>query len=563
QFTYTYTNNVKPDFFKAYPSRKGLTWAEKNELQKLARYRVVSNIVWQVSSIVLTNPLVLNSTNFHNHYNQQKAIPLPLLTGLNSEQIARFVESGAEIPGLELEVLPFRHYPHQSLAAHTIGYVMKFEKGENEDEDENEDEFSFNYFLPDFIGKTGIESGYDDRLRGKAGGKSLLVNNIGYSQKEDVWLEPEAGKNVSLTIDLDLQRATERILQSSGEDTRGAAVVMDVNSGDVLAMASVPNFDLNMFVNRSAYTREDWERIMDKDLAPQFNRATRGAYPPGSIFKIVVAMAAIEEGLLKPQEELFTPGYYMLGKRKIKDFSPIPGNFNFKEAFKHSINHYFIEFGLRLGPNKIIELGNKFNLNDGRPGYFPAIDAGPLRLKKDGTKWQDGDTANLSIGQGEIAVTPLQMAVMTSAVANGGKVFKPRLVSRIDDQETSSVEELPQGVVVSQLNARPETFNIIKAAMLADVEEPGGTGKGAFVPGMGICGKTGTAQLMVNGKMDYITWFVSFAPFHSPRYAVVVMIESGRTGGADCAPKAREIFKAIQKLEARDYKETLNNVALN
>jgi len=480
---------------------------------------------------------------------EQLAMPMELLTDLGPEQIALFMERAVDIPGIELEVEPYRFYPNGMLAAHTLGYVQQ------EMEPESEEEIHFRYRLPDYRGKTGVEDNFDEDLRGKAGAKAILVNNIGYRQHEETWDTPDPGKNVYLTLDLDLQKTAEKALSAGASDTRGAIVVMNCRNGDVLAVASAPAFDPNMFVRPREYSSNDWTRLNDDILTPQYNRALQGAYHPGSIFKIVVGLACFENHVMTPEETVNNPGYFTLGRRKIKDTAP-PGEYDFKEAFKHSCNYYFIDFGLKVGMDKILEMGERFNLGDKtglvqptleRKGYFPKVGE---PFKQDGTRWMDGDTANLCIGQGEILVTPVQMAVMTAAVANGGKVLSPRLVMQVEDQsDKKDPEALLPTHVERDLNVNPKNLELIRQAMLADVEEEGGSGKLAYIPGMGICGKTGTAQVLKKGRMDHITWFVSFAPFENPKYAVVVMVESGSSGGGTCAPKAKDVYKAIQKME--------------
>jgi len=464
------------------------------------------------------------------------------------------MEKAVDLPGIELEVEPYRYYPNGPLAAHALGYVQQ------EIQPEAEEELHFRYRLPDYLGKTGIEGGFDDDLRGKAGAKAILVNNIGYRQSEETWVSPDPGKNVVLTLDLDIQKAAETALAASGPDTRGAVVVMNVHNGDILAMASAPDYDPNMFVRPRDYSSNDWARLNDEKLTPQYNRALQGAYNPGSIFKIIVALACFENNLMPPDQVVYNPGVFTLGRRRIKDTAP-PGEYDFKEAFKHSCNYYFIDFGLKVGPEKIVEMGDRFNLGDKtgvvqpsleKQGYFPKV---AQLVKQDGSRWMDGDTANLCIGQGEVLVTPVQMALMTSVIANGGKLYKPRLVMQVEDQEKNQLETLPAGQLERDLQLNPVHLDLIRKAMLADVEEEGGTGKAAYIPGMGISGKTGTAQIRVHGRLDHITWFVSFAPFDNPRYAVVVMVESGSSGGGTCAPKAKEVYKAIQKQEQERLKK--------
>ncbi len=550
QFLYEYTNSVVKEFV-ARNGRRPKT-DEKNELSRVARYRVASNIVWQVSSAVLPLPLVLLPEAFEKHYAEKRAIPMPIVTDLTPQQMALFMERAWDLPGIELEVEPYRFYPYGSLAAHALGYVRR----ENKDDDEpGESDMTFHYRLPDYDGVTGLEGGFNDQLRGAPGAKAILVNNVGYRQSEETWQESVPGRNVILTLDLDIQKAAERALLMSGPDTRGAAVVLDTRTGDILAMASAPSFDLNMFVRPRDFSTNEWARMNDKELLTQYNRALQGAYHPGSTFKIIVALAGFEAGMINPADTVTVPPErkYWIGKRSIRDTAP-PGVYDFKEAFKHSCNCYFIEYGLKLGPDRIIEMGNRFNFGDKtgvvqpgleERGYFPV-----QRRKKSGDKWTDGDTANLSIGQGEVIVTPMQLALMTAAVANGGKLLKPRLVVELEDQLTTRrLETMPEAQIEREIPLNQRGLNLIRAAMLADVEENGGSGKEAYIPGMGICGKTGTAQVEKNGGIDHITWFVSYAPYQNPKYAVVVLVESGVSGGLSCAPKAKEIYKTIQRIE--------------
>lgn len=555
-FTHEYTNSVRAEWLAANPGKK-LSAAVKAELNRASRYRVVSNIVWQVSSAVLPQPLILNERPFTKHYNESLALPFPIIENLAPEQLARFMERSAKIPGVELEVVPMRYYPNGSMAVHLMGFVRQ------EVVRSDEEGIAFEDKTPVLVGKVGIEQSFDEQLRGRPGIKSILVNNLGYRQNEDVWSPPLAGQNVRLTIDVDVQKAAEKALTSvgvmTGPTVRGAAIAMDVRTGDILAVASSPTYNPEMFLGTVSH--EEYQRLLDPQLRPQLNRAFYGSYQPGSIFKIITSFAALEANLIDPRQVFYNAGYYMVGRRRIDDTAP-PGNYDFREAFIHSSNSYFIEYGLRAGPQRIIEMGNRYGLGERTgvvvrgqetPGYFPETGQ---QFKKDGARWMDGDTANLSIGQGEIIVTPLQMAVMTAAVANGGKVLKPRVVMEVSGGEVAELTDIEVPTqIVDEVQLNPETLRIVREAMHADVTSKGGTGIEAHVPGFNVCGKTGTAQVRrtkaEGGGIDHTTWFVSFAPFESPRYAVVVMVESGPSGGAACAPKAREILKALKAMEER------------
>lgn len=520
-------------------------------LRQEARYEVVSNVVTQVGQR-LRQPLWLNPTNFERHYKDRLALPCPVLMNLSATQIARFEEQSTSPIGVDLEVQSTRWYPFDTAAAHVLGHLRR-----NDDSQEGEEAF-FSFRLPDYRGEVGIECGFDKELRGMAGAKSVLVNNEGYSQTENVWSPAEPGSNVVLTIDLLLQQATERALQRVfGPETRGAAIVMDVHTGDILAMASSPTLNPNWYVQ--GITHAEWQRI--SDLHAEHNRATWENYMPGSIFKTVVGMAALEAGLnpeevieVEPNPANPAKGYKKVGNRVFRDLAE-PGPFNFRRALKRSSNSYFITVGLRIGPERIIRLGQRlhFGEREGLPtrqdasGSFPSL----ARLK---SGWTDGNTGNLCIGQDPVWVTPLQIAVLAAAIANGGDVLWPRLVDRIEAADpTLGVPPVvfPRSRVRDRLGVSPRTIQIMHDAMLGDTEDADGTGTSAAVPGIRICAKTGTAQVQDehNALTGHTVWFASFAPYEHPRYAVVVMVENGASGGHTCAPVAHDIYTAILEQE--------------
>lgn len=547
-FRYEYTNSVRKEFYRENPGKR-LTRSAADLLQREARYRVVSNILYQVSSRI-DQPRILMEEDFHRRYLNERTLPLLLLKDLPFPQVARYLETCSTLPSVALDVEPTRYYPYGSAAAHLLGYV-RLDKASTEDET-----FAFTYPLVDFKGVKGLELALDEQLRGRPGMKMVLVNHLAYRQSEEVWQTPEPGTNVVLTIDIEIQRATERALATVRPDVRGAAVVMDCNNGDILAIASAPTYDPNTFVD--GLTPEEWKSLNDEELRPLFNRAVYGAYPPGSTFKIVSGLAALEAGVLNPNQIYRSKGFFQIGSRgrHWKDTAGA-GDFDFRTAFAFSSNPYFQEYGLLAGPQKVVELAKRFGL--GEPtglvtrqeasGYLP--DHTRLR-KRDGNRWMDGDTANLCIGQGEITVTPLQMAVLTSAVANNGKVLIPRLIKELHPLDApDAAHALPAGQVRKEVNSRPDHLALIRRAMLDDVEYRDRSGRRASghlaaVKGMQVCGKTGTAQIRSGGK-DYVTWFVSFAPYSNPKYAVVVVVEEGASGGGTCAPVARQIYEALQK----------------
>jgi penicillin-binding protein 2 len=531
-----------------------LTLAQRGELEKKARFEVASNVIAKISQqLHLTQPLYLNPTNFERHYEQSRALPFPIVTNLTPAQIGLFEEQSTSAMGVDVETQSTRYYPFSNSAAHVVGYVKR-----DNSSMEGEESF-FSYRLPDYRGQVGIEGGYDKQLRGMAGSKSVQVNSAGYRQMETIWSPVELGSNLVLTIDIKLQQATEAALLRGSPTPMAAAVVMDVHSGDILALASIPTYNPNSFIH--GFLPAEYARLIDTNFNVQINRATQGAYAPGSIFKTIVGLAALESGwdpnaIIRATPNPANPGRAVIyvGHQPFHDTAP-PGDFNFRRALKLSSNYYFITAGLRTGIERIVRLGHHLHLGESAnlstrqeiAGSFPS-------LRRISSGWMDGNTANVSIGQDPILVTPLQMAVMASALANGGKVLWPRLVQRIQPQDPAhevGTVEIPAGQVRDELGVSPRNLAILKEAMLADVEDPDGTGRQAAVIGLRICGKTGTAQVKdIHGvTKSHNVWFLGFAPYDQPRYAVVVMVEGGSSGGGDCAPIAHNIYEAILERE--------------
>jgi penicillin-binding protein 2 len=528
-----------------------VTGKDRIMLQQESRLLVVSNLVFSLAQ-VLREPVPFNPEAFERHYKSRLALPYPVMRDISPSQIARFQERTIPLDGADLEVQSTRFYPHGSLAAHVLGRLQR-----DDDSTEGEEAF-FSYRLPDYRGLVGLEAIFDKRLRGSAGAKSVLVNNVGYRQTENVWLPAEPGQNLILTIHTGVQEAAEKGLQSAfGPTTRGAVVVMDVQNGDILALASSPTLDPNHFVQ--GFPRGEWQRITD--LRAELNRATQERYAPGSSFKLVIGLAALEAGLNPNEVHIAHPNPNQPSKaaafvrgKMFKDTAP-PGEYNFKRALKLSSNSYFIAAGLLAGPENIVRMAQQFHLGE-RTGLMPRQETAgfipPLDQVRRG--WRDVNTANISIGQDPILVTPLQIAVVTAAIANDGKVLWPRLAKRALPQDPilgERPEDFPGGRVRHQLEVAPRHLSLMRAAMLADVEDSDGTGTRAAVPGYRVCGKTGTAQVEnIHSQLTgHITWFASFAPYEQPKYAVVVMVENGVSGGATCAPIAGKVYTVLRDYE--------------
>ena len=541
---------------------------ETTQIIRTARYRVAQKVSEQVAG-VLQAPLPLNYTNFTRHYETARAMPFCLASNLSPQLVARFEEQAINSLGLDLEIQSKRLYPFNTTAAHLIGYVRSDDSSAT-----GEDAF-FSYRTPDYRGLIGIEGGLDQRLRGRAGAKSVQVNNLGYRQMETVLEEAVPGNNVVLTIDLEVQRATEAALRTNDAARRGAVVVMDVRSGDIIAMASNPTFNPNQFAN--GISRRDYHQL--QELTAEKNRATAENYQAGSVFKTIVALAALETPQARynphelyrvaPNPNKPTAGIIYVGNQPFRD-TVSPGDYDLRRAIAKSSNAYFIALGLRPGVfEHVVELGRRLHLgerfdNDNlplrqqAPGNFPSAQ----RVAK--SDWRDGDTASVCIGQGRMDVTPLQAAVMISAIANGGTVLKPRLVDRLMPHNPASIEPpfvIPRAQVRDRLGVKPRNLKLLHEAMLAETESEEGTGRHVQGCGFRVCGKTGTAELQTmqedgSGKKN-TTWFASFAPYEAPRYAVVVMVENGISGGTTCVPIAREVYIALKSFESRNTTKNL------
>jgi penicillin-binding protein 2 len=566
QFEYEYTNHVLPEYTnhlaeeyrRLHPGSAKLPAGAakvpagaRPGLKMEAKYNVVSNLSARVGAL-LQQTVALDAARFRHFDTNYTYVPMQILTNLNAEQIARFSEQLSNVPGLELETEPVRNYPHKDLAAHLLGYARPT-GGDRK------------YLPANYAGEAGLEQVFDEQLRGQEGEDLVLVNNQNYRQREETLSPNHLGGDLCLTLDLPIQRAAQQALSTELPNIRGAAVVMDVHSGDVLAMVSVPAFDPNEFVRAISPAR--FEQLNDPKMKPQANRATFEAYPPGSTFKIITAIAGLESGVMDPEEIYHSPanpldpshGIFNEQGYHIKDLAP-PGDYDFERAFYHSSNSYFCHYGMKAGLRKLLEVAKRFHLGE-KTGFAARQEVAGIvpRPEQAGKSMPLNSAPYVAIGQ-EITVTPLQMAVMVAAIANGGTIFWPRIVSSASSPETGEVEELyAKARVRDQVQLNPQHLQLIRAAMLQDTEHEGANAYAAFhypgssapyLPNFHVAGKTGTAEVD-SEELDYktVTWFDSFGPYENPRYAVVVMILDGGFGATHCAPVARKIYQAIVREE--------------
>lgn len=476
-------------------------------------------------------------------------LPIVIKDNLNLEEIARIEARQLEFPELFIDREPRRFYPFGQITAHVTGYIQEISP-----EELYSGEFK-NKLMGDLVGKTGLERKYEAWLEGINGKKLEIVDSLGRSHGEYSRIEPIAGKDLQLTLDLDLQKKAYELL----DGREGAIVALEPRSGEVLALVSSPSFDPNKFVSRLSH--QEWVEINSRGDNPLENRALRGLYPPGSIFKLTVALAALQKGIITAQTKYFCSGEANFYGRIFACWQRGGhGWVDLAEAIQNSCNVYFYNLGRKLGIENIANMAGQLGL--GRltgidlPGEKEGLIPNPEWKKKAlGEEWFSGETISVAIGQGPIQVTPIQIAVYTALIANRGHFVRPHLVK---NKELWS----PDGnASLSKIEIKPEYFEMIIEGMWRSVNQ-GGTGHLAMVPGFDVCGKTGSAQIISREKAEKMgltikphSWFTGFAPRLHPKIVVTVIVEYGGLGGASAAPLAREIFALYQRKINQELKK--------
>ena len=463
--------------------------------------------------------------------------PALIADSLSKDDILKVAGSFLDLPGILIQPSSKRQYPEKELACHLLGYIGRISEEEfREIEGYNKNEL---------IGKTGIEKYYEGYLKGKGGGEQIETDANGRMTRILGKNLPVSGANLYLTIDTKMQRIAEQAL---GENA-GSIVVLDVRNGAILGLVSKPNFDLNCFTR--PLTTKEARALFQSQYRPMFNRVIQAQYSPGSLFKIVDAYVGLEKEIINPRESFFCQGKFKIGNRNFSCFEGHNhGNVNLISALALSCNIYFYKLGLKTGAEPLIESAARFGLGkktgidlpSEKKGYIPTPTWKEKIFK---TKWYQGDTANLSIGQGYLLVTPIQMAVLTAAIANGGTVFRPFLVNKIEYPDRKIERKRP--ITQRTVSIFPRTKKMLDAGLFGVVEY--GTGQMAKIAGISIAGKTGTVQ--TSGK-DH-AWFVCYAPLPNPEVVIAILVEHGGKGGIDAAPIAREILNEYM-VNSRDTK---------
>jgi penicillin-binding protein 2 len=458
-----------------------------------------------------------------------------------------------DLPGVTLRARPRRNYTDGPMDAHVLGYLGEIGPKQLKNlKDEG-------YVLGDEIGQYGLEKKWEQYLRGKSGGQQVEVDALGRRVRVLSEVISGPGYTVHLTLDRKLQQTAYEALQGK----EGTIVVLDVHNGAILAMASTPAFDPNAFAR--GIKTDEWHALIKDRLRPLSNRAIQGQYPPGSAFKIVMAIAGLEEDAIQPDAKISDPGYFPFGNRVFRDWKKGGhGLVDLHRAIVESCDTYFYQLGTRLGIDKIAKwaralgLGEKSGvlLDDEKGGLVPDT---AWKRKRYRQPWYPGETPSVAIGQGYLTVTPLQLANMMAAVANGGTLYRPRLVSRVESIEGQRVyEQGPE--VIRTIALKPDTLTRVHNALTDVVQSAAGTGKAARSTIVALAGKTGTAQV-VEMKSAYLkteqlayfnrdhAWFVAYAPADKPQIAIAVLIEHGGHGGDAAAPMAKKVAEKYVELQ--------------
>ncbi|HOE15003.1 MAG TPA: penicillin-binding protein 2 [Candidatus Saccharicenans sp.] len=471
--------------------------------------------------------------------------PVIIKDNLKLEEVALIEARREEFPELQLQVEPRRYYPFETTAAHVLGYLQEVSPEEMKGNPHKK------WRGGEMIGKAAVEKQYDDYLTGQDGQLLETVDSLGRSLGEVNRIEPIKGQDLVLSIDLDLQKKAEGLL----EGKEGAIIVLDSGSGECLAWVSSPSYDPNRFITR--FSPEEWLSIINDPARPLENRVIRGQYSPGSIFKVVTALTSLETGLITDRTAFFCSGSINLyGKDFACWFKPGHGLLSLPEALKNSCNIYFYQLGRRLNVDTIARYARTLGLGQitgvdmpgEKEGLIPSSD---WKKKTQGEAWYPGETISVAIGQGPLLVTPLQVAALTACLANRGIRVKPR-VTRLEGK---------MGPVKDKTGINPKTFEKIIEGMWRSVND-GGTGHGAYQPGFDICGKTGSTQVISREKAERMikrgeepakthSWFTGFAPRYQPQVVVTVLVEFGGMGGQTAAPIAGEMFKLYREKYVR------------
>lgn len=476
--------------------------------------------------------------------------PVVVKDNLGMEEVTKISSRKLELPELRVETEPKRFYPFGNLAAHVLGYMQEVSS------EEMKENLYKGKSMGDLVGRTGVEKQYESSLVGKDGQLSEVIDNMGRSRGELERVDPKPGQDIELTLDFELQQKASTLL----EGREGAIVILDPWNGEILALASYPTYDPNKFVTR--FTPEEWMELVSRPDHPLENRAIRGLYAPGSIFKVTMALGALSAGVISADTVFFCGGTTLIYGRPFSCwFAGGHGGLSLGDGLRHSCNIYFYNIGRRMGIERIAEyaealgFGKKtgIDLPGEKEGLVPSP-AWSQKVRK--TEWYPGETISVSIGQGPLLVTPVQIAVHTGLVAGRGKMPMPHLIRRL--ALSQGREKILSSDLSSGQNIKSSAYEQVIRGMWRSVND-GGTGRAARIEEFDVCGKTGSTQTISRERAEKLkaeikthSWFTGFAPRDNPRVVVTILVEYGGMGGATAAPLARELFELYKKKYQHD-----------
>ena len=482
--------------------------------------------------------------------------PVRIKSDIDWNELANLEFNRVYLPGLFVDVRPRRAYDYGDLASHLIGYLGEVDENELKQAKETP------YRMGTLIGKYGVEYRWENDLRGTDGGRQIEVDALGREIRPLGIVEPFPGNNLFLTIDLDLQRTAEEAYQ----DKNGALVAMDPKTGRILAMVSKPSFEPDIFARN--ILPEEWKSLVENPHHPLQNKGIQGQYPAGSTFKIVTAIAGLESGSITPTTQFFCKGAFPYGNRDFRCWKEGGhGAISLHRALVESCDIYFYQVGLKVGVDLIAHYANEFNLGrvtgislpHEKPGTVPSS---AWKKKRFGVPWYSGETLSFSVGQGYLNATPLQLLMLISGVANGGKQYLPQVVERVENIYGKKLKEYPP-VELRKANVSETTLQIVQEALRGAVNDPHGTGWTCKLKEVKVAGKTGTAQVVrlpdnfKKGDMNRMpqkfrdhAWFVAYAPFEDPKIAIAVLVEHGGFGASAAAPIAKKVIEKFLNLES-------------
>jgi penicillin-binding protein 2 len=491
------------------------------------------DVVNRISKVTGLPPEVTRDTIW-KHIRLRLPLPLILWKDVGPQAIARLAEQGHDIPGVDIYTQATRFYSYSPYTSHLLGYV-----GRADPEALNEDE-EYSYYLPDMAGRAGLEKLFNPFLQGEAGGMLVQIDVAGYRHNEVAHRMPKSGGDLRLTLDAEVQLLAHKALGTH----KGAVVVLDPNNGDVLAMLSAPGFDANRFV--PYVTSEEWQALNSNPDKPLLNRAAAGLYPPGSTFKPLVGLAAASVNSSALHTVYDSPSVFRIGSRTVHTAGH--GEVDMRNALKFSANVYFFKTALACGAEPILQQAAAIGLGQktGVEVDYEAAGVVPNEAWQTANKtgWSDGDTCNLAIGQGYLLVTPIQLAMVTATIANGGYLYRPRLVQAYRESKAEEYTINP-GQRIGKMDWSDSSIATVRNGMHDVIMEKDGTGHRAAVEGFDFAGKTGTAEYGAKGEGNKHTWMIAFAPFNNPQYAVAMLVEDGDSGGVTVGPCMKILMQGL------------------